>query len=64
MFETLVENGQLLALVAFFLAVLTALKQLLKKLDKAHKVRGVLGVVVRTVERVLEYVTANDGQTD
>jgi len=62
--EELLSNWNIVAIVMLIIAVLTAVKKFLKRIEKGGKVTGVLKVVVVVLERILELVTANDGQTD
>jgi tryptophan-rich sensory protein len=58
-----ITNGGLVALLLFILPALTGLKQALNKYKKTTS-PGWLNSVIAITEKILEYMTANDGQYD
>lgn len=64
MLETLIENVDLVGVVLASLAVLTGIKQGLRYLEGTGAMRGRLGTGIRFIRHVLEFFTANDGETE
>lgn len=50
-------------LIMFLLAILTAVKQLLTKLDDIDSPKAI-SVAIKVLKKVAEYITANDGETN
>lgn len=51
------------ALIGLLLALFTAVKQFLGKLEDVST-PGWFATVIKVLRKVLEYITANDGKTD
>lgn len=61
--EEFIANNGLIALLILILPILTGVKQALKKYEETSA-PGWLPSVIKVVRKVLEYATANDGQSD
>ncbi len=59
--EFVMNNG--VVMVLFVLAILTAVKKLLKGLENATP-PGWLKTTIHVLERVVEWISANDSDTD
>jgi phage-related protein len=60
-FEFLGNNQ--LVLLGLVLAILTAVKQALQKIEEVNVPKW-LEVVIKVLRKTIEFVTANDGKTD
>ncbi len=63
--ESVIEfvMGNTIVLIMFVLAILTAVKKLLKGIEGMTP-PGWLKSVIHILERVVEWISANDGDTD
>jgi len=61
--EAILANGGLIALLVLVITVLTGIKQAMKRYEETNPPAWI-GSVIKFLRKILEYATANDGQSD